>query len=104
MKILGGAGISTYIVEMSRYEIAQIAGDGHRIGNRSGSELDLLKPGVELEIGEKWKRLCDLDRKAKGAAGSIPESLRMMAGLIEMAGTSLLPVEVPDSEFPEVEK
>lgn len=95
MIILGKSG-EGYIVEMTRSEIAQIEGDGHRIGDRSMSEHDILKPGVELKVGEKYRSLIDLEKKAKNAAGSIPESLRMMAGLIEMAGTSLLPAEEPE--------
>ncbi len=99
MKIIG-KGEYCFIVEMSRSEIAQIAGDGHRIGPISHSEHDLLKPGTELKIGDKWQRLNDLDRKATEAADSLPKSLRMMADLIEIAGTSLIPVE--DGGFPEV--
>lgn len=98
MKIIG-KGEYCFIVEMSRSEIAQITGDGYRIGPISESEHDLLIPGRELKIGEKWTRLNNLDRKAEEAADSLPKSLRMMADLIEIAGTSLIPV--PDQEVEE---
>ena len=93
MKIIGMAKGNRLIVEMNEVELAQICEGGLVSELR---KMEEFRPGREFMIGEKWRRLTDLDTKAKAAANSIPESLRMMAGLIEMAGTSLLQVEEPD--------